>query len=47
MANYTVRDIATEIRLQPQLQYSIIIVGTQGITGTNRNQSVSATLTIT
>lgn len=33
LANYIVRDIATEIRSQPQLQYSIIIDGTQDRAG--------------
>lgn len=36
MANSIIRDIATEIRSQPQLQYSIIIDGTQDITGTEQ-----------
>lgn len=36
MANSIIRDIATEIRSQPQLQYSIIIDGTQDITGTKQ-----------
>ena len=39
MANYIVRGIATEIRSQPQLQYSIIIDGTQDITGTKREST--------
>lgn len=36
MANSIVRDIASEIRAQPTLQYSIIIDGTQDITGTEQ-----------
>jgi len=36
IAKSIIRDIATEIRSQPQLQYSIIIDGTQDITGTEQ-----------